>query len=479
MKKNNKKPYVIILVILSLILMFQLVLVVDYYSDSFKLSFSKSSDTIATYETYEDIIYTKYFSPFQIIVKDYDKNVWEISSNNEILHEKIWSDVKILLSKTLTKVPVKKYELTAWNDFYSLPGVMIDFNGPIELDFIGAALKINAYTSSYSEIEKITFVPNEDNSVTVYVKSSEACYEYSNILASEIVLGTDFTTLISELNSNIIYENNKKIFIYTIIGNEYAMKDSLEQDIIIPVIEERNRIMNTIEIKPMSMIYDYGIYKSNGESETNESIIKEAIFGQYMDRYETKSDSENTLFFINDYNIYQFAVNGNVKYNYSEGNEGIEKGSVEEAFINSVDMINSLFNANGGNSNELYVSSVIVKDNIYEFQFDYKHFNFPIVIDGSEAAITIEANATRVISLDGAFIDIQRVKINNEELVLEYDTDFIRNITYVDKQLLGLNAREAYIGYVRDEAILQFYKPCWIIERYDGEIDFFELKGAE
>ncbi len=188
-------------------------------------------------------------------------------------------------------------------------------------------------------------------------------------------------------------------------------------------------------------------------------------------------DSFDNLFFSNQFNIYEVSKTGRINYNYTEGAEGDEKGSIGPAFMNAVETLTNLMRLSD-NSKNLYLSGIEEDDEAYIFSFDYRFEGNVIVIKGSDHAIQIRATATRTIEASAYPFNIEEM-VGDEYIDSKYKTAFLfitnfNGITNIN----NIEAYEMYLGYVKTDAVLEVVKPFWIIEKKTGEKQVLNLVEA-
>jgi hypothetical protein len=178
--------------------------------------------------------------------------------------------------------------------------------------------------------------------------------------------------------------------------------------------------------------------------------------------------------------MYEINTDGTVRYRYTPGTEGDEKGALGTAFQNAVETMDRIMGLCDSNEADIYLSSITETEDVYKFTFDYRFNSGVIVVEDSRHSIKISATATRTMEAEMLPLEIQALS-GEEYIESEFVTQFLlvmnRNgITELNK----LEAYNMYLGYENFSGKGDKYlKPVWIIEKKDGTKRILELPVPE
>lgn len=471
---KNKALQVIILTVLFIFVIIQGIVILDYYLDTFSLGiFNEEEENITYYKSFEEDIADQFIKPYRIILKSGVSDIWIIDKNNSMLYNPILKDFKEIMINMINVSPSLKYEDNEWTNLYAQEGYTFEFKGSIPFEYLSYMINANEYINLNEDISKIFIKPESDNNVTIYLKTKNNVYAYNNIDAKGYFIKENYDELYSQFENNS--DTMKYNFYSKIIGNEKFPDIDINIDIPIIYDIKATSNKNLIDVNPFIIINEYNNLEEMSVIEEKTKEIKKQLLGSTYDKYKTIYNANGDIFFINEYNIFSIYKNSNFKFRFTPSSKETEAGDIKSAFLNSIEIINSIFKLNDGVVPKLIVSNVIKEQSYYTFSFDYTYNNMPIKFEETKNAITISANATRVIEASGKLYNVVG-SIEDEIYSFDYYTSFLKIINEEQLQLLQIDAKDITIGYLRGSGISEFLSPILIIEKQDGSILNYEIK---
>jgi len=473
---KNRKPQIIILIFLLIMVIAQGIIILDYYLDTFSLGiFNENKENISYYKSFGEDIADKFIKPYRIIVKSGVSDIWIINKNDSIIYDNIFEDFKNTMKKVINISPSIKYEKIEWTNLYNEQGYTIEFKGKVPFEYLAYMLDEKQYINLNEDIYKIYIKPEQNDYVSIYIVTKDNVYAYREIKGDGYLLLENYNNLYSKLEDDSKYNNIKYNFYSKIIGNKKFSEIDINIDIPIVYDVATTVNKNLLDVSPLNIVSEYNELEGNLEIKEKVEQIKRKLLGSTYDKHKTILNANGDMFFINEYNIFSIYKNSIFKYKFTPSNNENEAGDIKSAFLNSIEILNNMFKLNEGVIPDLIISNVTKEKSYYTFSFDYTYNNMPIAIDGMKHAITISANETRVIEAHGKLYKITDL-IEDKVYSFEYYTSFLKIINDEQLQLLHIDAKDINIGYIRGQSTSEFLKPILIIEKQDGSILTYQIK---
>lgn len=477
---KNKIPQIIILIILLLLVMTQTVIILDYYMDTFSLGiFSKSSEFISYYKSFEEGVSEDYLKPYRIIAKSGTNTLWLIDENNSTIYNNLWQSYKNALKNVINLNATIKYEVIEWENIFKDEGVTIEFKTSIPVEFLAYMIDETEFVTYNDKIEKIHIKPVSNDFGTVYIKTDNNLFAYENIEISGDLTYDNFNNQFIPMLNNITYAKDKYSYYLEFIGNIRIGIEDLGVKLDIPVILDNNRTieLSLFEMSEFAVITEYKSLQNNDEIFEKAEEIKEKLLGSTADKHKTIIDTNGNIFYSNEYNLFSISKDSRFTYKFTPSEKVSEEGDIKNAFLNSLEMLNSFFNLNNGESPSLILYSVQKEDNEYVFSFNYTYNGKIIYFEGEASTIIVKANEMRVLEVNGKFYNIEELILNGSKVIYPYKNNYSKLFELYDIYLLTI-ASDISIGFIRGQGESVFPTPAMIIEEKDGTIKSFELVKA-
>jgi len=477
---KSKTSQIVIFIILLLMTITQIIIILDLYLDTYSLGiFNKDKHFTSYYKTFEETTYQEYLHPYRLIVKGLDNNFWIINQSDSYVYNPIWESYKNILSKALTNNPSFRHvDISYWNDIYKEEGVTIEFFNNIPFDFLALMVNQTEFIENSETIEKIHIKPEENNIVTIYIKTDKSILEYKNIESEGYFEIEKYNNLISSFKINSKYENLNYNYYSQILGNEGFAQLNINLDIPVILNKDAQKEYQFVNIDMLPILSEYNKAYSKEEKLEKAENIKKILLGATYDKNKTSINANNDIVYSNEYNIFNINKDGSFKYKFTPSNEGKEKGNIKEAFLNSIELINKFLKLNKDNKPKFILSEVISEKDYYTFKFNYSIDGNIILINNMSNAITVKANSTRALDANGILYNINnKIQTEDEELTIKY----IYNISTLDViknyklNLLDYEVKDIFIGYVKETEQKEYLSPSLIFRNHDGTITSFVL----
>ena len=222
----------------------------------------------------------------------------------------------------------------------------------------------------------------------------------------------------------------------------------------------------------------------------DKSELENIILASDIYSYNRSIDYNDTLVFKNMTSIYRLYKDGFMEYNYIPLTQPGEKGSLTAALENAVAYILNIERSLLGSA-DMILSGISENDTglTYRFTFDYIIDDYPVYfryeqmqgdsITEYRNAITIDANANRVVSCRWMLVDLF-FATDTKKLQIYFDK------IEVDQNLTKMDVSDIAIAYNIDMTIEQnsrgglysnaYYEwPVWAITAPDGTVDTVKL----
>ena len=474
----NKTAAIIISIVLFLGVIFQALVIVDYHSDDFRLGFFRQrTEPVVYFESFDESIAEQYFKPFSIYVNDGEQS-W-VMRNDEDFFDTLWQDGKNLITDGLLDELEESDE--SWASVSRNPGVLFKFGYPLPINYLGFILSMEFDDTVPPDIEKILVVPSEE-AMDVYVKGRNRVYEARGLEATGLFLQPNFEGFADLLGVEPSYSSDSYREIHNFISED-VLDEYIEPDILV-VLDTNPRTLPWLELSVPGLIKEYNdALKIRNEAERETAVeevgnkIRNDVLGRTVNTFEMHIDLSEKLYFSNQFNIYEISRTGWIRYRYTEGTEGDEKGNIGDAFINAVETLSALTELSE-NSHNLYLSGITEDDETYTFTFDYRYGQSVIAFTENDHAAVITGTATRTIEALVCPLNIDE-NIGEEKVSAGYILNFPYITQMNDVNIINIEAYEMYVGYMKTEAMLEVVSPVWLIEKRTGEKQVLYLIGAE
>ncbi|MFO7637021.1 MAG: hypothetical protein R6W96_06910 [Clostridia bacterium] len=478
---KKKSIAILLMSLLIFITLAQAFIILDYYLEGFSLGiFNRREEPQPYFRAYESVVREKYLVPFKIYANIDDARLYEITRQEGNFHSLIWENSRFILQEALARERDEKLGLEQWYNICIMKGVSLRFADALPSEFLAWMVEANDNALRNVKIEKILFAVQEEDTVDMYLKTPDSILLYKGLESQGLLRTTNYANLTDLLKTSAAYINNKYSYSRVAFGTS-RLRVEPDIPIIMRTVDESFgfRTLELIQVKPLALLSEYAALAEKASRPLSGDAtlaakangIRSMLFGRSHDRYKTVISEEASIFFTNQYNIYEVTIRNRMTYVYTPGVEGMEKGSLEAAFMNALDTLNIFYNLNGSKVPGMFISGILETDGYYEFMFNYLHENRPVVFKGLDHAVRIKATATRTIEADVMMLEISGL----EDVSMEYDAEFYSLIQRNDIEMLGLVSDNMYFGYEIEELTDRFLQPVWINEKHDGEKTAWEM----
>jgi hypothetical protein len=461
---------------------FQAAVLVNYHATGslFNFNNNKGPQTVTNIKEFEEYLTEEYVTPFEITVTAGEGlSVYKVSRSGEKYFTEIWKD-SITVLKDISESPLyEMYDETKWNEMTGRSGVIIKFGYDCPISFINWISDSVNTNSGLKSINKFMIVPTEGTEGDVYVRSGDAVYRYIGVELNGVLSNEKFLSLYQNIK-----DSSEFTYAYMTEVSDYdTYKGNVEPDIAVNIEADSAHItkirvagfelltecMFNLEIEP-------DITDLSSVMEQYISTIKTRLFGVYADVYMSIIGQNRDLTFSDQYNIYNIHNDGSISYRYTSSS-GDAKGDISTAFTNALSMVTDLLSLSTLGEIHIYLTDVTETDEAYTFSFSYLYNDYPVLTEDDGYAITVNATAKRVVSLDAVLYDISDASSALGETDL-YDIrtfDLLSNAGMAD--LGQLKAENMYMAYIKNDLIV--LSPSWIIDDEDMTVLTLTEKEAE
>lgn len=472
----SKKFIIILTIILFFSAIFQALVVTDYYLDGFNLGFFKYNENTDLYfRSFSQTVRERFHKPFDIFVRSGVKT-WILKQDDDSFTN-LWADGRKTLAEILESDFVK--ENVYWGKLCENDGITYSLGSHLPVEYLSVMTETENIIKDFKTIDKIMIIPKKEN-LEVFLQTDNGVYKAISDETRGLLEQENFVNLVELLSKEPYYSKNSLTDISQFM-DERVIKGYMEPDI--PVnFDVTAKIIPWIKAGVPETIRKYiGAVKTHeGQDRAameNFSVpIKETILRNSVNVYETLFDSAGNLFFSNQFNMYEINTEGWIKYSYTPGTEGDEKGTMGAAFQNAVETVDRIMELCNSTESKIYVSAIEEADDYYIFNFDYRFKSGAIAINDRRHAMTVKATATRTIGAEMLPLEINELS-GDEYIESKFITQFL--LVMNNNDIIDLNRIEAYNMYVGYENFkgtgVKYLKPMWIIEKKNGEKQILEL----
>jgi hypothetical protein len=429
------------------------------------------------------VVKDEFFSPYKIIVSEgQDETHWIIGKDN-LLHNKLFNEVKLYLVEILRLDRIKSKQILELDDniLGELAGkysVSVEFKAGISKELMAFFLDLKDISNDeISCIKKVVILPNADvNSnctVEIIDEINKKIYEY--VLPFQKLGMEDYKKHITELNADenlIDYELVKKLQITKLNGIQ------IRNDILfVASHSSKYNTYSTIDCYPPE---GFGIRNTHDPDELKQELMNLAdmVLKDQKDIYIPSKDIYGAAVFKNPDSVYRIYKDGLMEYSYfTPSKEEMNKGNIQDAYIRTLGFIinkEGLFSGAG-----LFLSGIEELKDRYRFTFDYAVEDLPVSISYQandkeksllKNAVKIEATGGRVLNCWWIFREFKKRYDNQYNIYLETLLENLHDQHSNKDKSEVLDIKNIEIGYkvtredfMRTEPIIN-KEPVWILE---------------
>lgn len=471
---KHKKSSIVILSFLLLATLVQTIVILDYYLDDVALGFFPTQpEAQVFFRSYEEVVRDTYLTPFRMFVNADEIHTFEITRKEGNFHDLFWRNARDILRQAWKQNADEQLGAEQWYNLCILRGISLRFSGVFPASFFAWMTGADHIPPGLTEASGILLAVKENDWVDVYVKTPGGIAVYRDIPAQGLFLTGNFDNFSEFLKTDVSFTQNRYAYTRMIFG---AHRLRVEPDI--PVIlhtfdqQEGIRNLEWVRIRPVPILGEYAALTQSAERlpiqdrliTQKASEIQNLLFGRLSDRYRKVIHPGGSLYFTNQYHIFEITPYHRASFRYSPGYEGMDKGTLEQAFMNALNTVNIFFGLYEGQPPGLYLADISETGNYYEFAFNYLFENRPVLFRDTLHAVTVRATATRTIDAQMLLLDIS----GQTGIALDYDVDFIRLIQKNQIDMLTLASADMFLGYEIGDNFDSFLSPVWFNLHHDG-----------
>lgn len=461
-KKERFKSYILLILILTSFI--QVGILWDYQNHGLPINFLSGifGNAGLAFSDADDAAREGFFVPYRISVSNGDESHWVISRNDD-LYRRLWDEAKEYLRDVLASRQAQQSMASdEWGNLVIKKVFVFEFKFNIKYDLLKWFLNAPGTQAAESRgLYKMVISPGEnvnENKITIYILDDAGIRVYAVPLRKNGMSYRDYENIISKLEQ----AKDREFKEYT-LAQELRLtgKFAISPDVLCVVKGSEYKFREYWNIS-------FGV----PEKLSNLDEVAHAVLGSEKDSYDRYTDIHKTIVFKNLDNIYRVYSDGLLEYKYIPGPEGVEKGDMSAAFVNAARFVNrarQLLDSKAG----IYISRVEVKQDVYQFIFDYKIGDYPIFMDygprGKDRepvknAIVIEANSKRIIKSRWILKNFEQT--NDKD---KYNVNIGDLMAGTDlKNFNELFINDMGVSYVISKDADKSLKPVWIIERDGG-----------
>ncbi len=476
----SKKTVIIFVIVLSLGVLFQTMVIIDYYSENFNLGFFRQKNETGTYyKSLDANISDKFFVPHEIIIR-FENRPFVIRSG-ENLFDDLWNDSRDVVDSVLTGEFSES--ILSWDQVCGNDGVTVALGNYFPVEYIELMIGTENNNDSGFLIDKFMIIPGESG-MDVYFHTDDSVYEFKAMQPYGLFSKDNFHNITDLLTRDPNYNNSYYTDIYKVISKA-VWENYIEPDILISN-DLSHHIIPWVFAGLPDTINDYISIVGKEKSESRDALMDDAVSAikrklliRSNNLFTTHFDSFGNLFFINQFNLYKIEKDGWVSYNYTPGTEGDERGSIGNAFTNAYETINTISGLASEYRGELFVSGVQVNEDSYTFRFDYKYNSMIVAIKDENHAALITATATRTIEARMLPLNFSKMA-EDTQVEIPYIFNFGSNLRLNDiNDLNAIEAYNIYVGYGTFSGNQNLIGPVWIIEEKSGKKEIYNLQRGD
>ena len=347
-------------------------------------------------------------NPYRITISDggqFTQGAHYLISRKSDLFSIINARCRAFFEDIMTITPETDLPVELWGDLVSNRGVLVEFREAIPQDVIKWLIgRQDTAQGTPAEINKLLIVPEEISgrySICLYILADDRITRVISTSVNYFDMQKIINDSLYAFNSETRDEGIRYMTIHEVGGGRFP---GFAPDVFCVVEGPKANPFRSIRYAAPADVRD--------KTELENIILTSDIYS-----YNRSIGYNGDLEFKNITNIYRLYKNGLMEYNYLPLAQPAEKGDVAPALENAVAYILNIEKQLLGSA-DLVLSGIFSgeSDSAYRFTFDYIIDDYPVLFraglsagasgGGYQNAVSIQANANRVISCRWMLVDL-------------------------------------------------------------------------